>query len=683
MVPAFTSLSTEKPLRVLIVEDTAADAELLVRELDRCLADFTWERAETASELDAAIGRRPDLALCDIKLPKLDGRHAIAELRARVPGVAIIVITGELDDREAAELMAAGTNDYLLKDRLGRLGGAIEHALHVSRLHASLSATEQDLRLAAKILESLVEGVMILDEQWRLVKWNPAFERLLGLDDGGLRGTVPEFVSPDIRIAVESHGRWQGEIELRRGDGGAFPALVTFSSVPAGDGMAGHYVGVFDDISISRDFEQRLAYLAQHDPLTGLANREHLHESLAAAIGNARRGRYGVGVVAIGLDHFKAVNESLGHKAGDRLLRAVAARLRECVRDEDRVARLSGDEFGVVLAAVDRAEDCTGFVHRMVQALKAPVMLDGHELYVTATTGISVYPGDGTGAAELLGNADVAMYRAKEQGRNTYQFFSNEMNADALDNLLLANALRSALANEEFVLHYQPRYMIDGRRVTGVEALIRWQHPKRGLVPPDRFIPLAESTGMIGAIGEWVLRAACLQGMRWEAAGQVDLCVAVNLSAGQLQDPGFVQQVERVLIETGMPAGRLELELTESMLMRDPDSVAVSLAELRALGVRIAVDDFGTGYSSLSYLKRFTINDLKIDRAFVMGLPDDEDDAAIVTAIIAVARSLGMHTVAEGVETDAQLEFLQRLGCDEAQGFLLSRPLPVGELVLS
>ncbi|MCA1799488.1 MAG: EAL domain-containing protein [Xanthomonadaceae bacterium] len=847
---AFSSHSPDKPLRVLLVEDSPADAELLVRELDRCLESFTWERVDTLAALNLALLEQPDFALVDIVMPSLDGTEALRAARLRWPDLPIIVVTGNLDDRLAARVLDAGASDYLLKDRLGRLGGAIERALHVrwSREQASSliggqnrilsgiatgaplastleaivrlveaqapgmlcsilrvvdgvlrpgagpsmpdvynkaadghpigpsvgtcgtaawsgvevvvtdierdplweglheyvlpfglraswarpvcasngkvlgvfsmyyterrgptdderrlldigvgmagvalqkASTEASQKLALQVISELAEGVMIFDREFRLVDANPAFVRVVGWRLNDVKGTTPDFLSPDgedaalardIRTALDTQGNWQGEISWRRKSGERFPALMSFSAVHS-EGVLSHYVGVFNDISTSRDYEQRLAYLSSHDPLTQLVNREAFTERLNSAMTNARRAGYCVGVIVLDIDNFKTVNDSLGHAAGDQMLQTVAARLRDLVRDTDVIARLGGDEFAVLLAEVDLPDDCAVFIERVFEAMRAPFLVDGHEVFATCSAGVSVFPSDTTQSAMLLGNADAAMYRAKAAGRNTYQFFSSEMNTQTLENLVLANSLRHALAQDEFVLHYQPRFVAKTRVMTGVEALVRWLHPDQGLVPPGKFIPVAEDTGLIGDIGEWVLREACRQAMAWRAQGHPPICMAVNLSARQLQSPGFGGQVARVLEETGLPPGDLELEITESMLMRDPMAAAATIANLHGLGVRIAIDDFGTGYSSLSYLKQFTIDDIKIDRAFVTGLPDDADDIAIVRAIIAVAASLGMRTVAEGVETDAQLNCLTGLSCDEVQGYLLGRPLPADKLV--
>ncbi len=544
--------------------------------------------------------------------------------------------------------------------------------------------------LAARALENAAEGVMIFDAEFRLLEANPAFVQILGWKTEEVLGRPPDFLDPEgaaadlarkIRRELESVGVWRGEYQWRRKNGETFPALISFSSVKDQHGHIEHFVGVFSDVGESRYVEERLAFLAQHDALTQLANREQFADRLQAAIGAARRAGTSVGVVMADLDDFKAVNDSLGHESGDLLLKAAAARLRDSIADDDLVARFGGDEFAVLLTGVESSHDCAARVSRLMECLREPFLIGEHELYVTASIGVSMYPQDGLVGAILLSNADIAMYRAKEQGPNAYQFFSAEMNTKALDDLLLINGLRTALDRGEFELYYQPRCNMRNGRTNGVEALIRWHHPERGMVSPGLFIPLAERSGLIDRIGEWALTAACRQGRVWNGNGHPDLRVAVNLSARQLQQPDFVERIKGLITESGVRPDRIELEITESMLMTDPEGAAAKIAELHDFGLSIALDDFGTGYSSLSYLKKFTIDELKIDMSFVRGLPGDEDDAAIVKAIVAVGKSLGMRIVAEGIETEEQREFLDGLGCDEAQGYLLGRPVPAGEVV--
>jgi diguanylate cyclase (GGDEF)-like protein/PAS domain S-box-containing protein len=428
-----------------------------------------------------------------------------------------------------------------------------------------------------------------------------------------------------------------------------------------------------------RDSE-RLSFLAQHDALTGLPNRLLFTDRLRQAMIEAQRHNRLVGVVFLDLDRFKNINDTLGHDVGDAMLVEVAARLRDAVRPSDTIARLGGDEFAVILADMARAEDAPMVVQRILDAFKEPFQIDGRELFISASLGITLYPIDETDVDALLRDADTAMYRAKQHGRSTCQFYTAEMTLRAHEDMALEGALRHAIEHDELLLHYQPIIDLNTGHILGVEALLRWQHPELGLVPPARFIPLAEESGLIVPIGEWVLHQACQQTHAWHNAGFTDLYVAVNLSSRQFREPDLVARVKQVLADTGLSGIRLELELTESMLLTNIDNTVRQMQELDTAGVRFVIDDFGTGYSSLSYLKRFPIDVLKIDQSFVRDITTDPDDAAIVRAIITMAHALGVRVVAEGVETHEQMEFLRANRCDSMQGYYLSKPLPAEAL---
>jgi diguanylate cyclase (GGDEF)-like protein len=447
------------------------------------------------------------------------------------------------------------------------------------------------------------------------------------------------------------------------------------------NGVVTHYVGVFTDITKLKEHEARLAFLAYHDALTGLANRTQFEQQLTEAIDRAERYRHTVGLLFIDLDGFKTVNDSLGHALGDRLLQAVAGRLQTRMRKSDALARFGGDEFIVLLNELGTAQAAAVAAQKILDTLVSPFLIDSHVFYVTASVGIACYPIDGKDANTLLKNADIAMYRAKEMHGNYVMFYSAEMGSRASERLTMINELRLALERGEFVLHYQPRLNLATGLITGCEALIRWQHPERGLLAPGLFIPLAEETGSIVEIGEWVLKTACAQAKQWHAAGFDWLCVAVNLSASQLrQSKRLVQQLAAILAQTGVDAAAIELEIPEPAAMHDPEETRRLLNQLNAMGFDIAIDDFGTGYSSMSYLKRFPIDYLKIYRAFIKDLPDDKEDVAIIRAMIALAASMHLQVIAEGVETAAQRQFLEQEHCDEIQGYLISRPLPAADL---
>jgi len=445
------------------------------------------------------------------------------------------------------------------------------------------------------------------------------------------------------------------------------------------DGVFKGYRGTGTDITERRQAEEKIAFLAYHDPLTGLPNRLLLQDRLHQAIAQAERMNTTLALVFLDLDNFKKINDSLGHAAGDALLREVAQRLKRCVRDSDTLSRQGGDEFVLILRDLRGVDSCVPVLGKIMEALQEPFAWEDNELSTSASLGIALYPQDGRDFETLRKKADMAMYRAKEAGRNTYRFFDEEMDEEAVEHLLLRSGLRRAIERGEFLLHYQPQIDLSSGRVIGVEALLRWQHPEYGLVPPGRFIPIAEESGLIVPIGEWVLHEACRQTARWLQAGLPPLVVAVNLSAMQFRRHSVEQAVRQALADTGLPAVQLELELTESTLIQDVEQVLTTVRRLKHLGVKLSIDDFGTGYSSLSYLKRFDIDKLKIDQSFIRDLASNPDDAAIVHAVIQMAHSLGLRAIAEGVETPQLLQRLLAFGCDEAQGYHYAHPLPAAQ----
>ena len=520
---------------------------------------------------------------------------------------------------------------------------------HVSRLSEAMS-----------FLESGEQDIVLLD---------------LSLPDAhGLR-TVKEILShfPALPIVVLS-GMDDEDIAVQAVQAGAQDYLVK--------GMGdGNLLIRSLRYSIERkQTEERLSYLAQFDHLTGLANRTLFNERLAQAITWADRNDHLVALLFLDLDHFKAINDTLGHNAGDRLLISVADRLKGCVRKTDMVSRFGGDEFTIILEGLSSAKDAASVAHKILETLLPPFDLDGHEVYVTASLGISIYPLDGGTTVEMLRYADTAMYRAKEEGRNTYQYFTADMNKRAFEMLAFRNSLHKALDNEEFVLHYQPLVDLRSLRIIGTEALIRWNHPQYGLVYPGRFISLAEETELIIPIGEWVLRTACARCKQWNDQGHGPMGISINLSARQFRQRELPHVVDSILAETGLEPQLLSLELTEGSLMEDTHVASGMLFMLKEMGVRISIDDFGTGYSSLSYLKRFPIQTLKIAQTFVVDITKDSDSAAIAAAIIALSHSLHLDVIAEGVETREQLLFLQEQGCDIVQGNFISFPIPADDL---
>ena len=554
----------------------------------------------------------------------------------------------------------------------------------VADISASV-ARERQLRLAAKVFDNASEGILMTDADAQIVAVNPAFSKITGyLPEQALGKTSRMFksqldkteINRDMLMSLEVNGHWQGELSDRRASGELYPAWMSISAVRDEAGRITNYVGVFSDITSRKEAEQRLYFLANHDPLTLLPNRSQLLRHLQQAIAHAAEQQSRVAVLFIDLDRFKTINDTLGHAAGDSLLQEVASRLRGCARSGDLIARLGGDEFTLVMEGLSDTGMVDIVAGRILQTLAEPVRLHERDYYITCSIGTALFPDDGLDAPSLLKNADVAMYRAKENGKNTCQYFARHMGETAYEHLLIGNSLRQAIERAEFELHYQAQVELEQNRIIGLEALLRWRHPEQGLISPERFIPLAEENGLIVPLGEWVMLHACRQARKWQEAGFPPVRMAVNLSPRQFQPQSLVSAVRHALESSGLDPQWLELEITEGMIMRNAEEAIGIMTELKQMGVQLAIDDFGTGYSSLYNLKRFPIHNLKIDRTFVEGLPKDGDDAAIAEVIIAMAKKLGLRVIAEGVENQAQLTFLREQGCDLVQGFMFSKPLP-------
>ncbi|MBZ0105479.1 MAG: EAL domain-containing protein [Sulfuricella denitrificans] len=567
-------------------------------------------------------------------------------------------------------------------DKVIRLSGTLQDITQRKQ-------AEEKLRQAAAVFENTTEGVMITDANGRIVAVNRAFsditgyssEEVIGLTGASLKsGRQDEQFYASMWSAIRENGHWQGEIWNRRKNGDIYPEWLNISEVRDDRGKITHYVGVFSDISAMKESQSRLDHLAHHDPLTGLPNRLLLNARMEHALAHANRGNTQLAVLFLDLDRFKNINDTLGHPIGDLLLQEVAHRLNGCVREEDTVSRLGGDEFTILMEDLEDSRFASKVAQKILDSLADKFVLQGHEVFVTCSIGISIFPADGSDITSLLKNADSALYRAKEQGRNNYQFYTEELTIRAMERLSMENNLRHALQRNELVVHYQPQVDLYNGQIIGMEALVRWQHPGIGLISPNAFIPLAEETGLIVPIGEWVLRTACAQLKAWMDAGLPKIRVGVNLSSRQFNQNDLDEVVAAALRDTGLPPDCLELELTERMIMQDAESTIAILHKLRAQGVQFSIDDFGTGYSSLSYLKRFPIDRIKIDQSFVREITSNSEDAAVSQAIISLSHSLNLKTVAEGVETAEQQEFLRSLQCDEIQGYHFSRPVPEQEM---
>lgn len=588
--------------------------------------------------------------------------------------------------KKSGEIFWASLSLSLTHGLDGNPAGMIGYLIDITeRLQA-----EEQLRLQAAIFEHCGEGIIVTDPAGVVVSVNRAFTKITGYAPEEVMGKTPEILrsplhdedfSLDVYASLSSTGHWIGEAWGRRKNGDSFPAWVSVSSVHGKDGVIAYYFAVFTDIAERKNAEQQIYRLAYFDMLTGLPNRAMLFTHLKQALAEAHRNSLHGAVLFIDLNRFKQINDSLGHDAGDLLLKEAGLRLAGCVREEDVVARIGGDEFVVALFDIAKREHAAVVAEKILDRLSLPIMVNGHELLVSASIGISVYPDDGSDAETLIKCADAAMYGAK-QGNSPegFTFFSRDMNQRSLERLQLENNLRRALERKELLLHYQPQLDLASGRIVGAEVLLRWNRGGTTMISPAQFIPIAEETGLINPIGEWILDTVCAKNKQWQEAGLPIVKLAVNISARQFRQH-LPQLVEQVLNRHGLDSSYLELEITESVIMQNAERVISMMADFQRLGVTLSLDDFGTGYSSLSYLKRFPIDTLKIDQSFVRGLPDDSDDTAIAKAIISLARNLGLRVIAEGVETAQQLDFLRTAGCDEIQGYYYSRPLPEEDFI--
>ena len=545
---------------------------------------------------------------------------------------------------------------------------------------------EEDLRLADQVFENSIEGIIITDPAANILRVNRAFTTITGYGEDEVLGQNPRLLRSDhhdaaffreMWVALVEYGYWQGEVWNRRKNGEVYPQWLSMIAIRNEAGETIHYLGIFADLSEKKQAEAHLHHLAYYDVLTELPNRMQLEDRLKQALAAAMANNSLMALLHLDLDRFKAINDSLGHAFGDSLLQAVAERLAGNIRGSDTIARFSGDEFAMLLTDVGNQENAGVVARKILETLAKPFNLDGHEIFVTPSIGIAFYPLDAANKEDLLKNADSATSHAKLQGGNCYRFYSREMNTVVSQRLNLETSLRHALEREEFVLYYQPQIGLGDNRIVGMEALLRWQHPERGLVSPMEFIPLLEETGLIVPVGEWVLRTACAQNRAWQDAGLPPMRVAVNLSAHQFRQSNLTDVVCQTLLDTGLAPEHLELEVTESVMIQDLQTTITTLHQLHVIGIQISIDDFGTGYSSLGYLKRLPISKIKIDQSFVRDICADPDDAAIADAVISLGHSLKLQVIAEGVETVEQLDYLRAHGCDEVQGYYFSRPLPV------
>ena len=695
------STRTPSGLHILVVDDDQMLRMVVRKFLEQ--AGYQVSMAKDGKEGLAVFNdRSPDMVLLDVEMPVMDGYTMCRALRETDAGVdiPILMLTGVNDKDSINRSYDAGATDYLAKStNWALLPHRVRYILRAADTYQQLKVSEARLSRAQQIAHL---GNWHWDIETDDVEWSDEVYRIHGLEVGGEKLTFDHMQS---KVHVDDGERFRRTLvravgakskcrlihRIVRPDGGE-RLVQEIAEVIVDDEDKDKAIGMdgtMQDITERIQAERRIRHLAYYDPLTGLGNRQLFKERLEGALDMARRHEDTVGVLFFDLDDFKQVNDSLGHAAGDALLKQVAVRLQHGVRGSDYVARnskdmelarLGGDEFTVLLPDIDRPEDVVIVARRVLKEMSQPFTVEGHDVFATASIGITLFPTDGDDANTLLTHADVAMYQSKEDGGNSYRFYSDSMGKRVKEKLKLSGELRGAVQRNELLLHYQPQVDMESGELKGVEALVRWNHPKLGLVAPDDFIPLAEETGAIGEIGEWVLREACRQFVQWQSDGQKLLKLSVNVSGHQLKLGNLPEVIDQVIADTGMDPTNLELELTESAIMQNVEQTITQLQDLKKRGIALSLDDFGTGYSSLSYLTRFPLDTLKVDRSFVNNLGDGELDATLVTTIVAMAKSLGLEVVAEGVETQRQKGFMTDLHCDVGQGFLFAEPMSAQEL---
>ncbi len=693
----------------------AAHAELEMRVAERTLeldeATHALSKSQTRLSLDIEAS---ELGLWDWNLQSDEVHHSrlkeifgieSSEVRAMLRDLKPRLHPDDLPvlRRALIEHMKGRSDDYQVEYRIKHAGGhwvwvedrgrAVERdsqgrvlrMLGTRRDISSRKQLEQQRQLAATVFEAASEGIVILDPDYRLLSVNQAFSQVTGYRQEDLvgRNVMSLIGSRDtrrqyqmIRLELENTGSWRGELIETRKNGELYPQWLQLNVVRDSRNNVSHIVGFFADLSARREAEERLRYLSHYDELTGLANRTLFKERLHEASQRARQSGRSIALLHIDLDRFKLLNDSLGHEVADQLLRQMSRRLTQAVSEADTIARLSGDEFAILLDSYGSLSSLARLASRLLTKLRMPMTVGGEELVISASLGISLLPDNAREISALISQANMAMQHAKHLGGNTFQFFTDNLQACTLERLQLETQLRKAIDSDQLEVFYQPKLLLADGSLNGAEALVRWRHPEMGLVPPNDFIGLAEETGLIAPIGEIVLRRACQQAREWQQQGLAEIRVSVNLSVHQLRQGNLVSLVRQILVETGLAPQFLELELTESQLLDNVESVISTFQQLRNLGVQLAIDDFGTGYSSLSYLKRFPVDCVKIDQTFIRDLSPGSEDAAITRAIIAMAHSLELKVVAEGVESHEQLNFLKTQRCDEVQGFLISKPVP-------
>lgn len=680
-----------RPLKVLLIEDSEDDAQLVLLELRRGGFKPDYFRVETAGDFrEALLKDQWDVVLSDHNLPQFNAPSALAIFNEVGIDIPFIIMSGAVRAADVVDLLKAGAHDFLEKNDLARLVPAIERELREAIVRQKQRKAEKTLRKLSSAVEQSPSTVIITDDKGLIEYVNPKFEEATGYTANEVRNQLPDILgagyltqkqSGELWKTVQDGKEWRGEFCSRRKDGGMFWEYALVSPIKNPEGEISNYLITTEDITFIKEAEEKIYRQANYDDLTELPNRALIFDRLGQAVASAKEAGRTTALMTISLDNYKKINETLGHVIGDGFLKVVAQRLNESLRGAETAGRVGADEFAIILPDKESAFLPKIVARRILNRLIEPFHVSDHELFTSVSIGITVCPMDGDDPGILLRNAVAAMHKAKEDGRNNYRFFSQKMNEESTERLNLETDLRRALEKDQLLLFYQPIVEAASRKMVGAEALVRWQHAERGLVSPDQFIFLAEETGLVVSIGEWILCTACKHAKQFQESGFPHINIAVNVSPEQIWSGLLIESVKKALDQSGLEPQYLDLEMTEGVCMDNSARTVETLNQLNRMGVRISIDDFGTGYSSLSYLKRYPFHKLKIDRAFVSDLPSDPDDVALVEAVLAMAKSLKLQVLAEGVETEEQCQYLTWRQCDLLQGFYFSRPMPVEEFL--
>jgi diguanylate cyclase (GGDEF)-like protein/PAS domain S-box-containing protein len=687
-----TLAATTAAPSILYVEDEETISRLVTLVIGREFPDATLLLAQNGREgLELFRTHRPKIVLTDIQMPFMDGISMAREIKEIDRNTRVILISAADDTNSILAAIDIGISHYILKPiNMKRLATVLGQCIAAVGQERQLQEQDLIIRRLFRAVEQSPVIVVITDTEGAIEYVNPVFTQVTGYSGDEAVGQKASILKSGEMPAQEyerlwqtimNGGEWRGEFHNRKKNGEFYWASAAISPITDKEGVTTHFLAFEEDISQRKESEELIRRMAYYDALTGLPNRQLFNEILHHALAQAQRHGHLLAVLFLDLDRFKTVNDTLGHPVGDQLLQAAALRLRECCRRQlDTVARRGGDEFIILLPELSDLQEAGRIAQKIVDAFTRDFDLGPHRVTTTTCVGISIFPHDGDDADTLVRKADMAMYRAKEEGRSRYHLYAPSLDTQTLERISQENSLRHALERGEFLLHYQPKVNIKSGRIVSIEALARWYHPDYGMVPPTQFIPLAEESGLIVPLGEWVLRTACAQNKAWQEAGYPPLRIAVNFSPRQFQQLNLAETVEKILAETGLAPRWLEIEVTENLMLSNEEDTVAALQRLSEIGVHISIDDFGTGYSTFNYIRKLPIDTLKIDRTYVCGIDSNPSDTAIAKAVIDMGQTLKLNVVAEGVETEGQLKSLASLNCPEMQGYLFSRPLPPEEM---